>query len=331
MPDGLAAHPLGTRVALRHRLPEPDPATGSTFTETVGVLVEITDDTLTLRTRRGGVVRVSRSAVVSGRVVPPAPVRRGPPHLALAAEDLQRVMVDAWPPIEREELGGWLLRAARGFTHRANSALAVGDPGRPVDAALDAVEDWYAARGLPSGVVLVGAAGFEPWSHPLGAPLRARGYDDRVQTLTLTAAAREVAVTASEAPDGWEVRLEANLTPEWLAAYGRYRSVDEVAARAILTGSPEQVFASVRQGEDVVALGRLGLAHAWGGIAAMWVGPQARRRGLGRAVVGALARAASARGIRSLHLQTDADNPGALALYESVGFTRQHGYVNLSR
>ena len=50
----------------------------------------------------------------------------------------------------RRKAGGWLLRAGDGFTGRANSALAVGDPGVPLDDALAAVCDWYHARGLPA-------------------------------------------------------------------------------------------------------------------------------------------------------------------------------------
>ncbi len=63
----------------------------------------------------------------------------------------------------------------------------------------------------------------------------------------------------------------------------------------------------------------------------MWVDPAHRRHRLGAAIVGALAAAAVSRDARSLHLQTDADNPGALALYEGLGFVRHHAYVNIVR
>ena len=78
-----------------------------------------------------------------------------------------------------------------------------------------------------------------------------------------------------------EVEVGGELGDEWFAAYREYRPVDDVAARAILIGSPAQAFATVRDDEGaVVGIGRLGLAAAWGGIAAMWVDPAARRRGI---------------------------------------------------
>ena len=52
--------------------------------------------------------------------------------------DLERVAAAHWRGTEEEWLGDWLLRAASGFTGRANSALPLGDPGLPLDDALAA-------------------------------------------------------------------------------------------------------------------------------------------------------------------------------------------------
>ena len=43
-------------------------------------------------------------------------------------EDLERAAALHWQAPETEPLGEWRLRAAAGFTGRANSALPVGDP-----------------------------------------------------------------------------------------------------------------------------------------------------------------------------------------------------------
>jgi ribosomal-protein-alanine N-acetyltransferase len=59
------------------------------------------------------------------------------------------------------------------------------------------------------------------------------------------------------------------------------------------------------------------------------VSPKARRRGLGRTLVEAGARAAASRGARTLFLEVAADNVAALALYRACGFVetgRRRGY-----
>jgi len=330
---------VGSRVVVRHRLDRPDPLTGATLTDAVGELVADVDGILVVRTRRGE-VRVARAEVTALKEIPPSASRRGRPHRALSVEDLQRVMVGAWPAMETARLGDWVLRASRGFTQRANSVVTAGSPGIPVVEALDVVEGWYAARGLPANLTVAGPVGFDPADDAVGAEALRRGYAARVQTLTLTAPTRLLAdlppASASSGPLGvafpQEVEVGGELAQDWLTAYRAYRPVDDEAARAILTGSPAQVFATVRDGDGtVVGIGRLGLSAAWGGIAAMWVAPAARRRGVGTGMLAALARAADRAGAWSLHLQTDTDNRSALELYERHGFERHHAYVNLSR
>ncbi len=69
-------------------------------------------------------------------------------------EALERAAARHWQAPDTEPLGEWQLRAAGGFTGRANSALPLGDPGRPLPAAVTAVEEWYRPRGLRPMIVL---------------------------------------------------------------------------------------------------------------------------------------------------------------------------------
>jgi len=87
--------------------------------------------------------------VTAAKVVPPATPRRGWEVPAVTPDDMQRICWAGWPARDTELLGDWALRAHGGITGRANSAMAVGDPGLPVPDALRAVESWYAGRGLP--------------------------------------------------------------------------------------------------------------------------------------------------------------------------------------
>ena len=111
---------VGRRVTVRHRL------RSGLLTDAVGEL-SVDDGEFAVQTRRGP-VRVSRADVVAVRAIPP-PVPRRPSWAAVAR--LENVCADAWPARVDRPLGAWRLRAAGGFTGRANAALAVGDPGDP--------------------------------------------------------------------------------------------------------------------------------------------------------------------------------------------------------
>ena len=128
---------VGRRVALRHRL-------GSgLLTDAVGELAA-DDGALVVHTRRGA-VRVARADVVAVRAVPP-PVPRRASWAAVAR--VENLCADAWPARVDRPLGAWRLRAAGGFTGRANAAVAVGDPGVPVPAALEVVRAFADEHGV---------------------------------------------------------------------------------------------------------------------------------------------------------------------------------------
>ena len=60
---------------------------------------------------------------------------------------IQLAATQGWS-LHVEHLGGWVLRAAGGYTKRANSVLAAGDPGCALDEALEVVEAWYGNHSL---------------------------------------------------------------------------------------------------------------------------------------------------------------------------------------
>lgn len=60
----------------------------------------------------------------------------------------------------------------------------------------------------------------------------------------------------------------------------------------------------------------------YGEVKRMWVRPQFRRLGLGRAVLERLAEHALSHGLHVLRLETGVDQTAAIALYEGFGFRR---------
>lgn len=294
-----------------------DGDTGGKFTDTVGVLTSWDKGVLLITRRTGERVRIAESSLVAGKVVPAAPARRRGP--AASYEELARVAARAWRPVESERLGAWELRAAGGFTRRANSVLPLGDPGVPLDQALTCVRDWYAARGLPAYVQT--ATGAEGAQELLCAELEARDWAREVTAELWTGALAPIG--DREAPG---VLLSRTADEAWLGRYQR-KGLSDVALKVLGSG-PSVWFATVpgAEGAAPAAIGRCVVDGRWAGFAAVEVDPAHRRKGLATAVMAALARRALDEGASAAWLQVEADNTGARELYARMGFGAHHAY-----
>jgi ribosomal protein S18 acetylase RimI-like enzyme len=258
---------------------------------------------------------------------------------------LDRAGALTWRGTETEPLGDWLLRAGAGFTGRANSALTTGDPRVPLPEAAARIRRWYTTRGLPPMASVSYPAG-QPERNPVDRFLADQGWTLRdeatVIVMTRTSTAATPAATPAVTPAAaLPVRLDDQPGHDWLALY-HFRGQPELppVARTMLTSAPWQAFASARDGDRTVAIGRVAGtgsngahsngAHSngahWAGLTAIEVDPDYRRRGLGAAVTTALITHAAQRGARRVFLQVEDGNQAALALYRRLGFTTHHGY-----
>lgn len=337
---------VGQRVTVRRRLP------AGGFSDVVGTVEEAGGDRMRVRRRDGELVEVETAAVAALRVVPPAPPRR----LRVPVEELELAGARSWPALEAVERGPWLLRAAAGFSRRANSALPLTDAGpgtgagADLGAALDDVRDFYGARRLPALVQVVMGSALDEELDARGWPVDVGGDGVLVEVAALDDLAGALRGRASASTDVL-VRLGVPLTDEWFALY-RARPLD-AAARHVLEGrapdpavgttpsgtragwtSPGETtaggttarvsLAEVRDGDRVLAVGRGAVDGPWLGVAALAVAPQARRQGLALAVLAALVRHGREAGARWAHLHVDTDNDAATMLYRSLGFTTHH-------
>lgn len=273
---------------------------------------------LVITRKSGESVRIDAASLVAGKVVPAAPARRRGP--AASYEELARVSARAWRPVESERLGEWELRAAAGFTRRANSVLPLGDPGVPLDTALDVVRRWYGERGLPAYVQT--ATGADGTGELLGAQLERRGWVREVTAQLWVGALAPVA----DRVEAGDVRLSREADEAWLERYRR-KGVGEVALKVLGSG-PSVWFASVPgpEGGAPAAIGRCVVDGRWAGFAAVEVDPAQRRRGLATTVMAALAGRALAEGASAAWLQVEEENASARALYAGLGFAAHHAY-----
>jgi GNAT superfamily N-acetyltransferase len=279
------------------------------FADVVGDLIAL-DPRIAVLDTAGGYVEVPVATVAAARLVVPSTAD----ELALEA-----VAARGFRALETHHVGGWLLRAAGGFTGRANSVLPLRAPGRPLDEALAAARSWYADRGLPLRLQIPTEA-----RRLLDAELGERGWP-AAPDVHVYAARLDVLTPPGGAATQAEVELAERPDDQWFALY-RAGAGAGPAARAVVTNHDHVVFASVRENADTVAIGRGAVDDGWLGISAVEVDPDRRGRGLARSVVAALCRWGAAAGAARSYLQVSSENPAAVTLYESLGFWRHHDY-----
>ncbi|MFF5934646.1 GNAT family N-acetyltransferase [Streptomyces sp. NPDC012508] len=308
---------VGKRVSVRYVTDAGDQ--GGKFTDAVGVLTSWDDGVLLITRRTGETVRIAESTLVAGKVVPAAPARRRGP--ATSFEELARTTARGWQPVESEALGGWTLRAAGGFTRRANSVLPLGDPGLPLGEALARVRDWYGKRDLPAYVQT--ATGAEGTQELLCADLERHGWRSEVSAEVRVGG---LAPIGDLDADVSRVRLARSVDDAWLRRYNRSGVVGPHVL-SVLSSGPSVWFASVPGTEDIpAAIGRCVVDGRWAGFMAVEVDPAQRRQGLATAVMAALARQALGEGASAAWLQVEAENDAARSLYEGMGFAVHHHY-----
>jgi ribosomal protein S18 acetylase RimI-like enzyme len=203
--------------------------------------------------------------------------------------------------VVREPLGEWELRyeaePVDRLRKRANSCLAIGDPGMPFDEAVRPVERFYRSRGrtpmaqVEADTDLEDAFGGAGWRLvPGGDSLFLLGGVSRARRLLGT-------------PGG--------------------------ATAALRVEGPRARGAVLRGGREL-GWGQAAVDGDWLGVHGVEVVPTARRRGIASLVVAALLEWGAEQGATTVWLHVETDNAAAIALYGSMGLTVHHGCRYLS-
>jgi ribosomal protein S18 acetylase RimI-like enzyme len=230
-------------------------------------------------------------------------------------EAIERAIVSGVAPRALEALPGWLLPIDPGSVGRARSAVPLRHVG--IDAALvPEIIARYLAHGRQPRFRLADVAGLSA----LHTALAAQGYAPMRPTRLQLTAADTLAATG----DAHDIAIDAAPDAAWIEAFlGDEAPAPQAAIPervAMLMRRPSTCFASLRAQSEVVAVGAASFAHGLACVHGMRTRPEQRAQGYGARVLGALARAASTRGVEQLFLQVEADNQPALALYRRAGF-----------
>ncbi|TCO48207.1 acetyltransferase (GNAT) family protein [Kribbella antiqua] len=306
--SGLRARDIGHRVVVRHRIP-------GGLTDVIGVLQSYDPSGLVVRHADSSLHQIHDADVTAAKTIPEMPLR------PVDLEQLFLTTALGRPAVETSYVGHWLLRASSGWTGRANSLLPAGDPGIPIEEALKRAEAFYAERGLPPlALTRLGS--------PEAEELLAHGWIDARpgQSDTLVLHTTLDHVNASPA---YDVLIAERPDDAWYAA--AFDGPVPEPAPKVMEGAPKAVFASIALDGKLVAVGRGSMTGHWLGIDAIRVDPSYRRRGLGTALLQALARWSGPHGGRRTYLEVVEENAPAVTAYRKLGYTEAYRYRYLTK
>jgi ribosomal protein S18 acetylase RimI-like enzyme len=236
---------------------------------------------------------------------------------------LEALAARAWPAGEQQRLDGWVLRRTPSVRRRRlNSALPPSAAEPHDDAVVDAVERFYRAHGAAPMVQVSPAEELGA----LDSELHERGWRADGPTDILVAAVDDVpaAVSADVAVSTRPV-VDREWVGAWIVAEGRPDAHETYAHVLRRIPSPAGFAVAHVEGRSV-GVGLAVCERGWSGVFCMAVDPAARRRGVARALLRALADWSREQGADGIYLQVECDNAPAQGLYASMAFTRSHGY-----
>jgi N-acetylglutamate synthase len=317
--DPLEGALLEERWVVRYWLP------GGSATDVIGWIDALDPLTVRLTGIDSPAQTIDRSMIIAARRAPAAP--GGPDPRRISGHDLQRHMVRGWLAWH-EPLGEWTLRAGGGFTGRANSCHAVGDPGVPIRQAAELIIGYAADHDIA----------------PMAQVIEDSPEERALINLGWAASHHPAAVLVCRLADFLLgrpvqplVQLAENLRPEWEKVYqlSRPNAADPAIVRMILDGTPPRAFAAVA-GDDaadrseLVAIARGHRSADWLGLASIWTRPDHRQRGLAAGMIAALGHWAARQGARYAYVQVATVNEPALGAYQKLGFVHHHRYRYLA-
>ena len=234
---------------------------------------------------------------------------------------LESRLVNAWPSFDYQAYDGWLLRLARGYSKRANSATAL-VPGATLDEPLvDHMVAHFIAENVRPTFRLTSLE-----SPEVDGILERRGFRLIEPTQALT---KPIPEDCTVDP---AVILEPKVSARWVRetaqSYGGDKADDSILIDIVSRIRQTAAFATLDLDDRHVAWGLGVVERGYVGLFDIVVAPELRGIGLGRRIVTSLMAWGRDQGAHTAYLQVREDNEVARALYLSIGFESAYRYTH---
>jgi GNAT superfamily N-acetyltransferase len=240
------------------------------------------------------------------------------PRLVIALESR---LINAWPSFDYQAYDGWILRLAKGYSKRANSASPL-VPDAPLDDELvDTMVAHFLAENVRPTFRLTSLE--NPGADAL---LERRGFELIEPTQVLTT------VVPEECTVDPSVILEPKVSTRWVretaASYGGEKADDSILIDIVSRIRQKAIYATLDLDDRHVAWGLGVVERGYVGLYDIVVVPELRGIGLGRRVVTSLMAWGRDEGAHSAYLQVRDDNEVARGLYTALGFEPAYRYTH---
>jgi ribosomal protein S18 acetylase RimI-like enzyme len=234
---------------------------------------------------------------------------------------LESRLVNAWPSFDYQVYDGWILRLAKGYSKRANSASPF-LPGVGLgDKLLDHMITHFVAANVRPTFRLTSLQGAG-----VDELLAGRGFRQIEPTLVLL---KEIPEECTVDPS---VILEPEVSKRWVRetaqSYGGDKADDATLIEIVSRIRQNAVFATLDLDGRPVAWGLGVVERGYVGLYDVVVAPDLRGIGLGRRVVTSLMAWGRDEGAHTAYLQVREDNAVARSLYADLGFEEAYRYTH---
>ena len=170
-----------------------------------------------------------------------------------SVSDIEQANLKAWPAIDTENDGQWVLRAAGGYTKRANSVQSL-DPADDADAAprLERAARWFRDRKLPPVFRVTPLAG------PGILAELDKGWAAFDHSLVLAMDMGPLQFAADE-----NTALLPVTSPDWLKSQQQLQGYDETAISAYMKGQDLEIGVDIGLGSGSATVYTCDLTHGY--------------------------------------------------------------------